>query len=734
MASDAQTLQKWHDYINDYEEKLAADKQHVDAVIANPQSTDAEKKKAIEDYQRNQAFLKELKDKYNEYSEAGVVPDQVTFGGYDISVLVYRTDIPGDTSLHYGTTNNVGGSGDLSTPNSEIGLGTIFQSDLMQVSVKTAETQGYSMSSLTGVTLSTHESPGSGEVWWVLQSNKSLGYNIAQKYTVSGININISNYSWSGSLTCQAWHVREGTIAQCMAASPITTGLTYVFSNLPIYKISEITMPEDTVDGDSPWDYYDNQIKPRVDPDNDLYPEGYNPGKEDDPPEEGKPDRDATDEGEPPEAEEVKYVDSAMTKYYVLTPWQFERLRQALATTVQDTYNNPTDETKFLYRLGKLIKDGSTNRYETSQNNFIGDYLVSCRMYPFDLKESENCFGSNYTNGIPVTAITFGYNGANIDCSDWNEGVYTLYGVIVSCKPLSVTVPCRAGTTNVADVTFLDFEPFTKYSIILPYLGEFEIPARSVLCATLDIHYQIDFSSGTVQAVVYAKGGYNAASTDASDETHPTTILQKAGVIGCSLSVTGNNIVKQGDQMVIAQMGMDKARLHSIVSDVNANLPVAAKTAGGALSTGLEEGPQAGLAQWATSTVSGKVDKIMNIPNRVEEIFGNYTNMCAAGINKSQASRDVPFILSQGTNISPLMNLNQVAVRIQKSIAFYPDGYAHMYGLPKQQNMKIGSLKGFVQTAAFDCSGIGSGTEPVPTEIEQKMIVDALKNGAYQNT
>lgn len=734
MASDAQTLQKWQAYITDYEEKLAADKQHVDAVLANPQSTDAQKKKAIEDYQRNQAFLKELKDKYNEYSETGVVPDQVTFGGYDVSVIVYRTNVPGDSALHYGTVNKVGGSGDLSTPNSEIGLGTVFQSDMMQVSVKACEVQGYSMSALTGVTLSTTENPGSGEEWWVLQSNKNLGYNIAQLYTVSGINISISNYSWAGSNTCQMWHVRVGTIAQCMAASPVSQGLTYVFSNLPLYQISQITMPEDTVDGDSPWDYYDNQIKPRVDPDNDLYPDGYDPGAEDDPPEEGKPDRDATDEGEPPEEFTIDTVRSAMTKYYVLTPYQFEVFRQVLSTTVQDTWNNPTDETKFAYRIGKLIKDGNTARYETAGNNFIGDYLVSCRMYPFNLKLSDDAYGGHYAQATPSQAINFGYNGANIDCTSWPDNVYPLDGVIQSCKKLTVTVPCRNGTTNVEDVTFLDFEPFTKYSIILPYLGEFELPARSVLCATLEIRYQIDFSSGTIQAVVYARGGYNVATTEVTDETHPTTILQKSGVIGCSLSVTGNNIVKQGDQMVIAQMGLDKSRLHSIVSDINANLPVAAKTAGGALSTGLEEGPQAGLAQWATSTVSGKVDKIMNIPNRVEEIFGNYTNMCAAGINKSQASRDVPFILSQGTNIAPLMNLNQVAVRIQKAIAFYPDGYAHMYGLPKQQTMKIGALKGFVQTAAFDCSGIGSGTEPVPTEIEQKMIVDALKNGAYQNT
>lgn len=733
MASDAQTLQKWQDYINDYQEKLAADKQHVDAVLADPSSTDAQKQKAIEDYQRNQAFLKELQDKYNEYSEAGEVPDQVTFGGYDVSVIVYRTNIPGDTSLHYGTGNKVSGAGDLSHGGDEIPLGTIFTSDLMQISVKAKEIQGYSISGYADVHIHTTEYTQSSEKWWLLNSNKTLGYSIAQNYTVSGININISDYQWANRMDCQVLKARLGTIAQCMAASPVTTGLTYVFSNLPLYQISMITMPEDTVDGDTPWDYYDRQVKPRVDPSNDLYPDGYDPGAEDDPPEEGKPDRDATDEGEPPEQNNVNFVEATMTKFYVMTPYEFRQLRDALALTVQDTYNNPTDETKFLYRLGKLIKDGSTSRYETAGNNFIGDYLVSCRMYPFDLKTSENCFGDAYT-GLAQTAITFGYNGANIDCSGWLDGVFELDGVIQSCKTLTVNVPCRAGTTNVEDVTFLDFEPFTKYSIILPYLGEFEIPARSVICARLDIYYQIDFSSGTVQAIVKAKGGYNAAAGADYETKEATTILQKSGVIGCSLSVTGNNIVKQGDQMVIAQMGMDKARLHSIISDVNANLPVAAQTAGNALSTGLEEGPQAGLATWATSTVSGKIDKIMNIPNRMEEIFGNYTNMCAAGINKSQASRDVPFILSQGTNISPLMNLNQVAVRAQRAIAFYPEGYAHMYGLPKQQTMKIGSLKGFVQTAAFDCSGIGSGTEPVPTEIEQKMIVDAMKNGAFQNT
>lgn len=730
MASDAQTLQKWQDYINDYEEKLADDKHHVDAVLANPQSTDAQKKKAIEDYQRNQAFLKELKDKYNEYSEAGEVPDQVTFGGYETPVLIYKSNTTGDT-IHHGSVSTAwSGSGDLSHVGDEVPIGSIFTSDLLLISAKVIRTD-YTAPQQTDVSFSgPRQVQLSSGYDWYIDSNKNLDYYTKTRFNPTGIPMTMYDDAWSNGHARPIIRAYWGSVT-----NPVSINQGSAHSCPIVFTLlSMLTMPEDTVDGDSPWDYYDNQIKPRVDPDNDLYPDGYDPGAEDDPPEEGKPDRDATDEGDPPEEEEVTEVRSSMTKYYVLTPQQFDLLRQALASTVQDTWNNPTDETKFVYRLGKLIKDGSTARYETAGNNFIGDYLVSCRMYPFDLKESESYAGSAYTNNLPETAITFGYNGANIDCHDWHAGVYTLYGVIQSCKRLYITVPCRAGTTNKADVTFLDFEPFTKYSILLPFLGEFELPARSVVCATLEIKYQIDFSSGTIQAVVYARDGYNAATTDISDTKHPTTILQKSGVIGCSLSITGNNIVKQGDQMVIAQMGLDKSRLHSIVSDVNANIPVEAKTAGGALATGMQEGPEAGIAQWATSTVSGKLDKIMNIPNRVEEIFGNYTNMCAAGINKSQASRDVPFILSQGTNIAPLMNLNQVAVRAQRAIAFYPDGYAHMYGLPKQQTMKIGALKGFVQTAAFDCSGIGSGTEPVPTEIEQKMIVDALKNGAFQNT
>lgn len=702
MASDAKTLQKWQDYINDYEVKL----QNHDFDLS---TSDGRR-----DYAMMIAHLQSLRSKYaylqQYYAEHGELPDNITFEAIEGGAGAYRTEQGGEIKP---ITFMGGGNGGLTVSAPDFSGAYHWQGPEALIASSYEDTSGSPYK--YGIEITGPAGAGyiSMEVTGTLFSGMSSTYHfhyesIPSRWTVQ---LNINN-----------------TIPVYSQTSPLGMN-AFTFNGGVAWELDEMTVPTD-----DPWRYYDTKIKPNINPGDDIYPEGYDPDAEDDPPEEGKPDRDATDEGEPPEEVQVKEVRSAMTKYYVLTPYQFDLLRQALAQTVQDTYNNPTDETKFLYRLGKLIKDGSSARYETSQNNFIGDYLVSCRMYPFDLKESEDYAGQNYTVGTPLTEITFGYNGANIDCHDWNAGVYNLYGVVQSCKPLTVTVNCRAGTTNVADVTFLDFEPFTKYSIILPYLGEFELPARSVLCATLDIEYQIDFSSGTVQAVVYARGGYNVNTGDYYDEHHRTTILQKSGVIGCSLSVTGNNIVKQGDQMVIAQMGMDKARLHSIVSDVNANIPVEAKTAGSALSTGLQEGPEAGIAQWATSTVSGKIDKIMQIPNRVEEIFGNYTNMCAAGINKSQASRDVPFILSQGTNIAPLMNLNQVAVRAQRAIAFYPDGYAHMYGLPKQQSMKIGSLKGFVQTAAFDCSGIGNGTEPVPTEIEQKMIVDALKNGAFQNT
>ena len=724
MASDAKALAEWQAYINNYEQKVAQVKQKVDAVLADPQSTDAEKKEIIDEYTYHSMYLRELKAKYNEYSTSGEpMPEFPTLfeGDETDPALIYKSNISGDL-IHYGTIGSgFSGSGDLSHVDDEVPLGTLFNSDLLNISAKVVKTD-YNASSQTEVSFS-----GPRQVQlqsgydWYCDSNKNLDYWTKTQFNPSGISITMYDDLWSGSNARPLIRAYWGSIS-----NPVSINQGGGFScPITFTLLSMLTLPEGTVPKDEPWAYYNRVIKPRV-PHSDVYPNGYDPGSEDEPPEEGKPDPDEKDTGTPPDWERVSELRATMTKFYVMTPTTYNQLRLLLAQTVQDSWNNPTDESKFMYLLGKLRKGAGTQpEYETAANNFIGEYLVGCKAYPFDLKTSKTYNNGNYTANQANT-IAFGYNGAGLDVSSFTNPVYDLTDSIIESKTVAIDCPNREGTNSLKDCTFLDFEPFTTYSILLPYIGEFDLPARQVVCAHLTIVYTLDFTSGTVLAEVYTKGGYNTESEGYADTI---LLLKKTGVIGCSCSIAGNDIVKQGDQMVIASTAAKGTVVHTLVSDINANIPTEART----LKSVTEgESPIEGLANYAVSNITAKYDKILNMPNRVEEIFSNNQNMAMAGVNKTQASRDVPFILAQGTNISPFGDIGHPTLRIKKTRTFEPEGYGHMYGYPKQNTMKLGSLKGFFQTASIDVSGIGDRVgEPTPTEIEQKMINDALKSGSF---
>lgn len=67
------------------------------------------------------------------------------------------------------------------------------------------------------------------------------------------------------------------------------------------------------------------------------------------------------------------------------------------------------------------------------------------------------------------------------------------------------------GTLHVdtAGDNFLDYEPFTKVTAVLPYCGEHSLSVSDVMDKTLELHYLIDFYSGACVAYILVDGSCN---------------------------------------------------------------------------------------------------------------------------------------------------------------------------------------------------------------------------------
>ena len=429
----------------------------------------------------------------------------------------------------------------------------------------------------------------------------------------------------------------------------------------------------------------------------DDIPEPANNDDTDPEPEEGYPDNDDDkDDGQPPEltkTEELSFGSS--TKFHALSASTFRTLLNNLAIAVQDSYSNPTDGNKFLAKCG----DRTDGNIQISQTGFVKDYIISCRLYPFTMPES------GFSGGTKKDNIAFGYMGAKLDCDNY------MMNPVCHARPVYINVPGIHGM-DVKQCTFRDFEPYAKYSILLPFIGEIELPAHNVVCSTICVYYTFDFSTGTCACNVTARGGFN------TEERDETPLISKSGICSSGLSIAGNDVVRQSDQISLATLNAQKARFNTVAGTVAEIGGTAGKLAESAVA-GYKKGGAEGAAMLAGSAALGE------IPAYVQKIGNLAYDDKLAGMQKTIASRDVPFNMSFGSNPSIGYCYLSPSVRVQRASTFEPPGYAHTYGLPLHDKRKLSSMRGFVQCASPDVTGIPA------LEAEQQQINELLRQGIY---
>lgn len=690
-------LDEWSTYIDEYQAGLATQKTRLDTILADPSATATQKQNAQRDYEIQKAHLDELQSKFaalqTQFENTGEIDDEVTFGGGKLGSFRYKT--AADSDWYTGYARN-------------LPPGSVYIS--AQHFSLVIEAWG------TGGTWVAYD--GTGNPNWFGIWNEGYvswaGYHAYdQKNYMNPVNYDSGSWSSHTFLGC--------TVSTSLADDVIpqgTAALSHTFTNGII-----IEMPEDTVPTTDPWDYYNNDILPNLeDPDDSVFADPYTPVDPDDdtpdPEDEGYPDKEEinVDDGDLPDTTLSSLRRGSMTNFCVLTPNEFVDFRETLSRTVKDSMNNDGQGTglknTFMYLLGKVKKDMNDQaEYETAENNFIKDYIVSCRYYPFDLSST---YVRAPQDGKPMATgyysdIPFGFNGASI--SQHNLG---LNGTHVVTELAVIEVPNSNPDPRLqmdyAGCTFLDFEPYTKYTIVLPFVGEVELPAHEVVCSQIAVTYAIDFTTGTCLAHVYKNhNGYAGNVTGGS-----VALADKTTTIGASMSIAGNDIVRQADQMNAAYANQRLNRQVNALKQVEAIMP-SKKQVETAMKSG---GFQTALKDYA-------LDQILNIPSNMEMMAQIRTSDLLSQIDVSQASRDVPFNLQGGSNPSVLCYLETPYIRVERASWFRPKGYAHTFGYPFEDSVAISEIDGFFQCSNPDVSGIPA------TEIEQKMINDALREGSY---
>lgn len=130
-----------------------------------------------------------------------------------------------------------------------------------------------------------------------------------------------------------------------------------------------------------------------------------------------------------------------------------------------------------------------TDDFYANLNKFFNEpseFIVGCRYYPFDLELHDNASLEQ------VAPIVVGNVSAPLTTT--GREIFAFYNRALG--EFSITVEPYYGN-------FLDFDPYTRYELYLPYIGYKAVNATTILNGTLTIKYFTDLSEGRVLAQIW---------------------------------------------------------------------------------------------------------------------------------------------------------------------------------------------------------------------------------------
>lgn len=320
------------------------------------------------------------------------------------------------------------------------------------------------------------------------------------------------------------------------------------------------------------------------------------------------------------------------------------------------------------------------------------DSVISCRFYPLNLdslvtRQTRSLIFGRYDTGLDYRNIT----SSNVIILDvgsftFNDGV--LYN------------------------DFRDYEPYTKYSLYIPFCGIVPLSAFECIGTVLSIKMIIDINTGACTSVVY---------------TNDVPYKYIDGMIGIDMPVTGR------DMSAYAQTVMGAAL---------AGGAVGGKAASGAIKSG-----NASKAQDWLQTRSG----VNAMGARESMAYGDAQNgMMMAGLSNVQAAGAVamspavlglssvvagaaiggtiaalsnaPAVENAGSN-APAMGLAKPLYPyfiVQRSECWIPENYNKLYGRPLNEGGKVSDFSGFSTFGNLKLEGFSTATP------EEKLLINSL--------
>lgn len=286
---------------------------------------------------------------------------------------------------------------------------------------------------------------------------------------------------------------------------------------------------------------------------------------------------------------------------------------------------------------------------ELNNNNIFGNQVSKLFSSPIDNIVSLHCFPFNIK-----TLLLNAYPSLSSADSDIQISVVrmTTQGFYIGLLPCPV-VDLGSYAISRHFNNFLDYSPYTKIELYLPYIGFEVLDTDVVMGNTIGIKYAIDLMTGKCTAYV--------SLVDGTDET---VILVRDGQCGSEIQVAG------GDGAALA-----RNMLRVAVGATTGALGLAGGALGGA-SAGKVLSGGAGLISSTTTAVLNGLQ------------YDVKKGGSSSSFNSKYAPQNAYLIFTRPTVVEP-------------------STYAHTFGYPSGATKTLSSLTGFTQVEKVHVEGAG---------------------------
>lgn len=253
-----------------------------------------------------------------------------------------------------------------------------------------------------------------------------------------------------------------------------------------------------------------------------------------------------------------------------------------------------------------------------------------------------------------------------------------VYDTEISCTTVSsdyVIKDCGSISINRYYGSYLDYDPYTRISLYLPYIGEIQIDPDEVMQSVLGVQYYVNVVTGDCVAIVTSDGSIVYTAAGNCIRQLPIGQTDYSNIINTAVSAVST--------------------IATAVAGGSAASSVGNAVAGAAKS---EAGKKVAEARASSQLVQEGVGAGTSLINQVMQSKMRYNHAGSIGVGSGQLSYQKPYLTIERPNLD------------------LADNYKSFVGYPCNETMQLSHCSGFTQIESCKLS-VSGATDGELTEI-----------------